>query len=305
MRLSINEVEAAIPVKFDQAVALHQQGKLADAERVCRGILLQQPNHFGALHLLGLIALQTRHAEEAVELFGKAIALNPEYVEAHYNRGLALMELHRPEDALASYDRAIALMPNLAMAYNNRGSALLDLKRPADALASYDRAIALQPDHAKAHGNRGMVLAKLRRYEEALAAYDKAFALDPDVAGVEGGRLNTKMRICDWSNLDSACARLISSGRSGKARSPFQFLATPSSSGDQLRCAKLLIAQKYPAQPPIWQGERYDHSRIRVAYLSPDFREHALSSLAAGMFECHDRSKFDVTAISFGIDDNS
>ena len=74
---------AALQAKFNQGMALHQQGKLAEAERICREVLQQQPNHFDALHLLGVIALQTRHTERAVELIGKAIALKPDYAEAY------------------------------------------------------------------------------------------------------------------------------------------------------------------------------------------------------------------------------
>ena len=216
--------------------------------------------------------------------------------------GNALRDLKRPEDALASYDQAIALKPDFAEAYSNRGLALLDLKRPAEALASYDKAIALKPDFAMAHNNRGWALATLNRYDEAFVAYDKAFALDSDLTGVEGDRLHAKMRLCDWSNFDSECAHLIASVRNGNVNTtPFVFLTIPSSSAEQLQCAKLWIASKFPpSETPIWQGERYDHKRIRVAYLSADFHEHATSFLMAGMFECHDKSRFDVTAISFG-----
>jgi protein O-GlcNAc transferase len=428
---------------FDQGMALHQQGRLVEAERIYREVLQQQPDHAGALHLLGLIALQTRHAERAVELigkaigldasvaaahnnlgkalldlkrperalasFGQAIALEPGFAMAHNNRGNALLELKHPEEALASYDQAIALEPDLAMAHNNRGmalnelkrsaealasldraialepdlaeahsnraSALLKLKRPeeamaccdkaialmpesalaynnrggalldlkrfedalasydravvlepgyamahsnrgkaleelkrsADALASFDRAIALEPDLVLAHYNRGRALQKLNRYDAAVAAYDKALALEPDLTGLEGNRLNLKMLIGNWSNINSECDRLISNVRNGKINSgPFVFLTMPSSSADQLQCAKLSVAREYPpSHRPIWQGERYEHNRIRVAYLSPDFRMHATAFLVAGMFECHDKSRFETTAIACGPDDKS
>jgi protein O-GlcNAc transferase len=305
-KVAPNLLAAKAQATFQQALAFHQKGQLPQAKALYEEILITQPEHFDSLHLLGVIAHQTKNYQRAVDLIGKAIELYPKDAAFYYNRGLALQELKQLDAAVASYDKAIVLKPDFAMAHNNRGNALLGLKRPADALASYDRAIALKPDYARAYSNRGKALANLRRYEEAFAAYDKAFALEPDMIGVEGGRLNVKMRICDWSNIDSACAHLISSVRNGKIKSPFYFLAIPSSSDDQLQCAKLLVANKFPpSQKPIWQGERYDHSRIRVAYLSPDFREHALSSLTAGMFECHDKSYFDITAISFGPDDNS
>ena len=77
-----------------------------------------------------------------------------------------------------------------------------------------------------------------------------------------------------------------------------------SSAQEQLEDAKAWVARKYPAATtPIWRGETYNHDRIRVAYVSSDFREHAVSYLAAGMFECHDKSRFEVTAVAIGADD--
>jgi protein O-GlcNAc transferase len=331
----------ALQAKFEQAVALHQQQKLADAERIYRQVLQQQPNHFGALHHLGVIALDTQRTEQGADLIRKAIGLNATVGIAHCNLGKALLDLKRPKEALASCDKAIALAPDLAMAHNNRGKALFDLrrlqdavasydeaitlkpdfamayanrgaalseqKRSAEALASYDKAIALEPNFAEAYYNRGKALDNLQRYDEAFFAYEKAYAIRPDLTGAEGDRLHAKMLGCDWSNFDYECAHLIASVRSGDANSaPFAFLMVPSSSNDQLQCAKLWVANKFPpSDTPIWQGERYDHNRIRIAYLSPDFHEHATSFLMAGMFECRDKSRFELTAISWGPDDNS
>ncbi len=173
---------AALQAKFTQALAWHQQGLLADAERVYREILQRQPNHFDALHLLGVIALQTRDTARAAELIGKAIELNANIATAHSNLGKALHDLNRPEQALASFDKAIALEPGFAMAHNNRGNLLVGLVRPAEALVSLDKAIALEPGLAMAHNNRAIALENLKRPEEALASYDRAIALKPDYA---------------------------------------------------------------------------------------------------------------------------
>ena len=154
---------AALQAKLDQGMALHRQGNLAEAERCYEEVLQRQPDHFDALHLLGIIARQTRRTERAVELIKKAIGLNPNVAVAHNNLGNALRDLKRPAEALASYDRAITLKPDYAEAHNNRGNALMDLKRPEEALASYDKAIALKPDNAEAHNNRGNALRELKR----------------------------------------------------------------------------------------------------------------------------------------------
>jgi tetratricopeptide (TPR) repeat protein len=209
-----NLAAASLQDKFKRGVALHQQLKLADAERIYIEVLQRQPNHFDALHLLGVVAVQTKRTARGIELITKAIGLNanvaaahnnlgnalrdikrpqealasyaraialkPDYAETYYNRGLALQDLKRPEDALASYDEAIALKPDYADAYNNRGLALRDLRRPDDVLASYDKLIRLKPDYAEAHNNRGIALRDLQRPEDALASHDRAIVLRPD-----------------------------------------------------------------------------------------------------------------------------
>ena len=335
------KVSNVIQQELRQALALHQQGKLSDAKKIHKEILKQRPNHFDALHLLGVIAYQTKNLHQAEELIGKAIKVNPNNAAAYSNRGTALKDLKRLDEAIASYDKAIALKPNYAEAYNNHGNALKDLKRLDEAITSYDKAVALKPDYAEAYYNRGNifydfkrydeafsaydkalalkpdlaeawfgrgnVFFNLKRYDEAFAAYDKALALKPDLVGTEGARLYTKMHICDWINFDTECAHLTLSVKSKKANAhPFAYLGISSSPDDQLQCAKLWVAEKCPpSQKPIWQGEHYRHDRIRVAYVSADFRSHPMSYLMAGMFECHDKSRFDVSAISFGPDDNS
>jgi protein O-GlcNAc transferase len=296
-----------LQAKFDQGLALHQQGKFAEAERIYVEIIRLQPEHFDATHMLGVIAVQDGRTLRGVELISRAIGLNPNVAAAHGNLGKALWDLKRHSEALESCDRAIALKPDYAAAYSNRGNALLNLARLTEALASYEKAIALRPDYVEAHRNRGSVLYKLKRYEQAIASFEKALALKPDSPGTEGDRLISKMRICDWSNFDAEHTHLITSVGNGTANtSPFAFLAVSSNSADQLRCAKSWVSHKHPpSKKPLWQRERYDHQRIRVAYLSPDFREHPLSFLMAGMFECHDKSLFDVTAISLRAEPHS
>ena len=214
--------KAALEAIFRQALGLHQQGRLADAERIYRDVLRQQPDFFDASYLLGVIALQTRRIELASELFGRAIALRPDHAEAHNNLGAALANLGRHADALAHYDTAITLKPDHAAALTNRGAALANLGRLDDALSSYamaitlnpnsadayanhaaalanlgrpeaalascDRAIALLPNHAAAHYNRGNALRDLERFEDALSSYDTAITLRPDHAGTHNNR---------------------------------------------------------------------------------------------------------------------
>src|SRR5664280_1771223 len=175
---------------FSQALALHQAGRLADAEKMYRIILKAQPDHFDSLHLLGVIFHQRGDHAEAVRQIDVALKINPKMVSAYSNRGVALGELKRFEEALASYDKALALKPDYAEAFYSRGNMLRELKRLEEALASYDKALALKPDYAEAFNNRGNALRELKRFEEALASYDKALALKPDYAEAFNNRGN-------------------------------------------------------------------------------------------------------------------
>jgi tetratricopeptide (TPR) repeat protein len=181
---------ASLQDKFRQGVAMHQQGHFAEAERIYRDVLQQDPKSFEATHLLGIIALQTRKTQQAVELIGKAIALNSAVPTAHCNLGSALTALQRHAEALSSFDKAIALKADLADAHGNRAATLNALHQYEQALASCDKALALKPDYAEAHNNRAHALNALKRHEEAVASCDQAIALRPDYPEAHNNRGN-------------------------------------------------------------------------------------------------------------------
>jgi len=126
----------------------------------------------------------------------------------------------------------------------------------------------------------------------------------PDYDYVRGHLLHAMQHCCDWRDFESRMAHLTELVRSGKRVAlPFEFLAVSGSAADQQQCARIHASDRYPASPrPLWRGERYEHGKIRVAYLSADFHTHATAFLMAGVFEAHDRARFETTAISFGPD---
>ncbi len=174
-----------------EALSLHQAGRLPDAERIYRQVLVAQHDNFDCLHLLGVISHQRGNYAQAVQQIDAALKRNPDNVFALSNRGNALKELKRLDEALASYDRALKLQPDYADGHYNRGNTLKELERFADALASYDRAITLRPDFAEAHSNRGIILHALKRFSDALSSYDRAIALRPNYAEAFSNRGNT------------------------------------------------------------------------------------------------------------------
>jgi predicted O-linked N-acetylglucosamine transferase (SPINDLY family) len=252
------------------------------------------------------LLLLKRH-DEALAAYDKAISIKPDLAEAWLGRGNVSRLLCYHEDALAAFERALSIKSNLAQAWLGRGDTLLDQNRYGDAVASFDRALSLEPKSEEAWFGRGDVFTVMNRHEDAFAAYDRAFSLNPDLALAEGARLHAKMRCCDWSDYRAECDHLVASVRSGKpAAQPFHLLAVDCSAGDLLRCAEMFSERQDPpmtyALPK--QGSRQG-SKIRLAYLSSELREHATSHLMTGLFEAHDRSRFDVIALSTGVDDGS
>ena len=142
-----------------------------------------KPDYAEAHSNLGNTLHQLGRLEDAKTSYNKAIAIKPDYVEAHSNRGNALRALKRPVEALASYDRALGIRPDDAQVLSNRGNALQDLKRPEEALESFDHALKIRPDFSEALNNRGKALWDLRRPAEALGSYERALQIKPDFAG--------------------------------------------------------------------------------------------------------------------------
>ncbi len=196
--------------KFMQGVAAFQSGRVAEAERALDYVVQRNPRHFDTLHLLGIIACEAGRAERGVEFFRKAIAVNAGVADAHYNLANALlMALNRPQEALGSYDNAIALRPDFSEAHNNRGIALKRLRRPAEALASYDKAIASKPDYVEAYNNRGNALLALKRPAEALADFDKAISLRPSYADAHSNRSDALVALERFSEALESCDKAL------------------------------------------------------------------------------------------------
>ena len=180
--LKADHPSSPINQMFQQAIGLHQQGLLREAQTIYEQIIKMQPNHFDALDLLATIAAQTKNFEKAVDLWSKAIKSNPNDAATYSNQGLALHELNRFESAIASYDQAVKLKPDFAQAYYNRGNALKELKQFKSAIASYDQALKIKPDFVKVYYNRGNALKELKQFDQAIINYNKAISLKPDNA---------------------------------------------------------------------------------------------------------------------------
>ena len=240
---------------MNEAVALHRQGRLRDAEKIYTRALKAAPDHFDALNLLGTIKAQLGRIGEAHRLLSAAVKLNPRAPQAWANLGQVLHQLKQDRDALGCFDKALALAPDDIGILTNRANALLSLGRTEEALAAFreilarvpqhpearlnsgiahaalgaldeavaefDHALTLVPGHPAAHFNRGVALYDLGRYADAVAAHDSALAAAPRscrrVAQSRPGAGSAQpLRRCHRQLRQSACAP------QGRRRRPFR-----------------------------------------------------------------------------------
>ena len=254
------------------------------------------------------VALQAAgRLDEALARYDRAVAIRPDYVEALFNRANVLSELRRFEVALAAYDAVLAVAPDHARAWNNRATILWHMKRGEEALASHARALALEPGNAEFLCGRGLMLwAEKRDLGGAIRDLEKAVLADPDYAYLRGELLHLKMQAADWRGYGEQAAELEAAVLAGKrAVQPLYYLAISDAPASLLACARDYTTDLYPQIPALWTGASRRHPKIRLAYLCGEFRNHPAAYLTAGLFELHDKSKFEITALDSGWDDGS
>jgi protein O-GlcNAc transferase len=295
---------------FEALLALgvlnHDRGSYEDARRLLAEAVRREPGSAVA-HFAHASALQAlNRIGEALAAFEAALARAPNHVDALLGRANMLLALRRPSDAVEAYDRYLMHNRSFAQAWHNRGVALSQLQRFAEAAASFGEAIALRPDSAQTWHNRGLVHSEMKDLEAAIRDHEHALELVPDLAYARGHLVFAKLAACDWQGLEEERAKLTAALRAGvPAIVPFGNIMVSDSPADQMRGTRLWMARHGAAPPQLWRGERYNHARIRVAYVSGDFRAHPVGILMAGVFEHHDRTRFETIAVSFGPDDKS
>jgi protein O-GlcNAc transferase len=290
----------------NRGVALEQLNRLDEALTSLDSALAIKPDYADACYNRGIVLLKMQRFDEAVASYDHALAIRPDYAEALSNRGIAMMELNLLDGALASFDRALAIKADYADASYNRGIVLMKLERPTEALASFDAALAIKTDYAEAFSNRGAALQALKRHEEALAVFERVLAVNPDHPHALSALATSALEACDW-RLTERVAPLLRRWivEQGGSVAPFLMLFYSDDPSLQLQCARNFAGHTISVAPRPPRRPASQHERIRIAYVSADFRNHPMAHLTAELFELHDRARFEVIGISFGPEDRS
>jgi predicted O-linked N-acetylglucosamine transferase (SPINDLY family) len=247
---------------------LRDKGQLDEAIASLRQALAYRPNYAEAQYDLGNALRDKGQLDEAMAAYGQAISLRPKFAEAHNNLGGVLMDKGQVDEAIAAYRQAIIFNCNLPEAQSNLGIALKDQGQLDEAVAAYRQAIALRPDFAEAHSNLGIALADQGRLDEAIAACRQAIALKPNYAE---GHSNLIFTLHYHPAYD---AQAIAEEQRRWNRQH----AEPLRKFIQSHCNDL-------------SPDR----RLRIGYVSPDFRDHAVGRNLLPLFQHHDRRQFEIT----------
>jgi protein O-GlcNAc transferase len=327
-------VPAGAPDLLAAGLKLHQAGRLAEAELCYRRVLAVQPNHADALHLLGVVANQVGRRDLAVELirqaiqrnghdpgyfynlgmvlhaqgkrdealtaYRRAISIKPDYAEALSNLGIALNEQDKRDEAVAAYRQAISIKQDLAEAHSNLGVALKEQGKRDEAVAAYRQAISIKPGYAEAHANLGVVLKDQGKLDEAVAACRQAISIKPDYAEAHsnlGVALNRQGKFVEALAAYRQAISIKPDYAEAFSNLLFCLNYDDKSTADHLFATHREWDERYgrqAARPSAYANAREAGRRLRIGYVSADFRRHSVAYFLEPLLRAHDHERVEV-----------
>jgi protein O-GlcNAc transferase len=285
-----------------------RRGRYDAAIAAYRAALATGSQHPALLNNFGLALQEQGQLDEAIHSFEAALRLQPDMAAAHANLGDALRAQHRITEAIAAYTRAGTLAPNAARVWLNLGVCQHRVGALAAARASFGRALALEPDAPDALVNLAASLNAESRYAESLPLLRKVLSRAPHHAQAQSLLLYVQQQTCAWEDIDAGIAaqRALLGRPDAPAVAPHHLLALPFTASEQLAAAQLWARQqlRLPAADPSPPARRGD-GKLRIGYVSTDFRAHPLANLLTEVIETHDRARVEVFGYSLGPDDGS
>jgi predicted O-linked N-acetylglucosamine transferase (SPINDLY family) len=327
--------------EFGNAFDLLKRNAIPEAKKALKKLLKRIPRHFGGLNLLGVIHLHESDFSAAADTLARAVEINAQSDATFNNLALALKSLSRRSEAIVAidkaiglsprtpdfwnlrglihsemmeldraardFDRAIELNPKFAVAFYNKGNALLSARQYDDACTCFRDALSIETNHAQAWYQLGVANSRIGRYPEALDCLGKVIALAPEFSYAKGHLLHHKMLLCDWEGYSDLADSIKLDLAAGKcAAEPFGFQAISDSAADLKRCAELYSIIETPRHSHRLPAQaRAASEKIKIGYLSGEFRDQATSRLMVELLELHDKNAFEIDIFDNGWDDGS
>jgi len=324
---SIAEALAITPKNADYlnhyGLALRALNQHDAAIRSLQQAVLLEPKDLDFQLNLGNTLLAANRFEEAAGYYRRVLRVMPKRDDVRAALCHCLTTLGNQAQSLGNFMQAEACFQEAlqfntqdAAIFYNLGNAQRELGKAAEAEKSYRKAIQLAPDDADAYNNLGNIQREIGQLDLAIESYRKALALNPRLYHAKVHLVHQKQHICDWQDLADEIAEIRQWVRTQPVAqiSPFAFLAMPGTSAEeQLMCANNWVNNRYAGLFEYQRQHRFDtlavssgkRKKIRIGYLSADFRLHPLAFLVSELFELHDKSQFEIIGFSFGVNDKS
>jgi len=307
----------------NQALALKEVGRLEDAIKTLQLALTLAPKDVEIQYNLGNAYAEHLQYEGAATCYRQVLEVYPQDEDLKQALCNALQALGNEYQqtgqytkAESAYQEAIRIIRNDASLYFNLGNAQRELGKAADAAKAYLKAIQISPSDADAYNNLGNVQRELGDLDTSIASYRKALDINPKLYHAKVHLVHQKQHICDWKDLEKDISEIRAwlSNATEAQISPFAFLSMPSTTAqEQKQCANHWLKNRYLSAFKQGKSLAFKHQtkpqagpkKLRVGYLSADFRSHPLASLISELIELHDRNTFEVHAYSYGLNDKS
>lgn len=289
------------------AIELQQAGRSDEAAALFSAVLVSDPGNGAALYSLGVIWLNRGKPAEALGCAERGIAAAAAFAPMWFLHGAALQGVGKTAQALVSYDQALKIQPDFVEVLINSGVLLRDQYQHKEALERFNQVLAYAPDNQTALVNCGIILTEFKQSELAIGMFRRLLDINPDYDYGYGLLIYERLHIGDWTDFDGLREKILQGILQGKkVCKSLAFMALSDKAGEQFLCGKIFSHHYAPhLASPLWHGESYRHDKIRVAYVSPDFREHPVGHAMIGMLEMQDRNRFELCGISLGINDGS
>jgi protein O-GlcNAc transferase len=283
--------------------------------------LLRNPKDLEAQVNCGNLCVELHRYEEAAGYFRRLVRILKTNIEVRNALCYALQALGNESHAKgryamaeAAFQEALEYQPANAAYLYNLGNAQRELGKTKEAAVQFQKSLQLAPNDAEAYNNLGNVQRELGQLDLAIASYKKALYLNPKLYHAKVHLVHQKQHVCDWNDLNDDITEIRDwvKNKPEAQISPFAFLAMPSTTAEEQKlCANNWVRNRYTALVKLGEqiNFRYElthkNQKIRIGYLSADFRLHPLAFLISELIEIHDRSHFEIIAFSYGVNDKS
>lgn len=292
------------------------QNQAAEAELICRRILAQQPNHVAALKHLGTALRKQNRLPEALTALQQCTQLTPDDSELLCNLGAVYSDLGLVDDALSAFQKACSLKADQPEIHLNLGAVFRKLGRFQDSLTSLNRSIVLAPDRPEAFVNRGNLFLELHQPDQSLQDYQRALELNPRSIAALSGLSQCLPVFGQWHEALEAVrlANVLADLESRTEARAGSVLLRRRMMSNLLYCASLTpgMSRTDVFEMHVNSGRSLEESiipfvhspgtdpdrRLKVGYVSPDFRSHATMRFFLPFFEAHDHSQVEVHCYS-------